>query len=67
MPHTDKTFVSEVSKILEEEYGKLQTTRGNVHKYMGMMLNFIEKGKFRVIIWDYVQDIIDTMGIKYKG
>ena len=52
--HTDENVVSEILKILEEEYGKLQTTRGKVYKYLGMTLDFSEKNKVRIIIRESV-------------
>ena len=52
--HTDENVVSEILKILEEEYGKLQTTRGKVYNYLGMTLDFSEKNKVRIIIRESV-------------
>eukprot|EP00957_Ditylum_brightwellii_P207069 15351344-Ditylum_brightwellii.AAC.1 len=46
-------------KWLESKYGKLRTTRGKVHEYLGMNLDFSKKGKVRVGMTAYVKEIIE--------
>eukprot|EP00957_Ditylum_brightwellii_P174168 13260128-Ditylum_brightwellii.AAC.1 len=46
-------------KWLELKYGKLRTTQGKVHEYLGMTLDFSKKGKVRVGMTDYIKEIIE--------
>eukprot|EP00957_Ditylum_brightwellii_P203594 15335349-Ditylum_brightwellii.AAC.1 len=47
-------------KWLEGKYGKLRTTRGKAHEYLGMTLDFTKKGKVKVVMKEYIQEIIDN-------
>jgi hypothetical protein len=53
-----------VISTLSERYGKeapLVVTRGKVHDYLEMTLDFSEKGKIKVIMKDYIQDMLDEL------
>ena len=49
--HVDSKVVDSVLEKLGEIYGKddlLVTTRGKVHEYLGMTLDFSSKGEFMI-------------------
>jgi hypothetical protein len=58
--HENDEVIENVISTLSERYGKeapLVMTRGKVHDYLGMRLDFSIKGKVKVIMKDYIQDI----------
>ena len=59
--HVDSKVVDSVLGKLGEQYGKdapLVTTRGKVHDYLGMMLEFSSKGEVMIKIYDYEEEIV---------
>jgi hypothetical protein len=59
--HVDKAVVDEILRILDERYGKdapLTTTRGRIHEYLGMTIDFSTKGKVMIRMDDYVDNIL---------
>ena len=60
--HIDSKVVDSVLGKLGEQYGKddpLVTTRGKVHKYLGMKLDLSSKGEVMIKIYDYKDKIVD--------
>ena len=60
--HKDENVVSSVLKQINEEYGKeapLTVTRGKVHEYLGMTIDFSEKGNVKFTMIDYIQEMLD--------
>ena len=45
--HEDSTVVDEVIAKIEERFGKMTVKRGKEHVFVGMDINFIEKGKVK--------------------
>eukprot|EP00957_Ditylum_brightwellii_P012012 906247-Ditylum_brightwellii.AAC.1 len=41
----DPKEVTRMLRWLKKKYGKLRTTRGKVHEYLGMDLDFLTQGK----------------------
>eukprot|EP00957_Ditylum_brightwellii_P108424 8271124-Ditylum_brightwellii.AAC.1 len=64
--HIDSREVTKVLNILQKKYGKMRTTRGKIHKYLGMTLNFKKKGKVRVGMVKYTKEIIETFPEKIE-
>jgi hypothetical protein len=60
--------VTEVIQLLEEEaFGKealLTKTRGKVHDYLGMMLDFSLPGRAKILMIDYIEDMLEDMPSK---
>ncbi len=46
--------------IFEDGSGKMKVSRGKVHKYLGMTLNFTTKGEVKISMVDYVKEVIDA-------
>ena len=65
--HVDKTVVTEVIESLSKEYGDLRVTRGKIHEYLGMTLDFSEAKKIKVKMLDYVKKILDESDPRHKG
>ena len=68
MSHVDTKFNDDLIKILKEEYesifedgsGKMTVSRGKVHKYLGMTLDYTTKGLCKVTRLDYIEEVIKT-------
>eukprot|EP00957_Ditylum_brightwellii_P074797 5684369-Ditylum_brightwellii.AAC.1 len=54
-------------KWLEGKYGQLQSTRDKVHDYLRMMLDFQKKCEVKVIVANYVQEIIEDFPKVIQG
>ena len=62
--------IKDVISTLSEWYGKeapVVVTRGKLHDYLRMMLDFSVKGKVKVIMKDYIQDMLDELPIDMDG
>ena len=38
----------------------MKVSRGKVHKYLGMTLDFTTKGQVKISMVDYVKEVVDT-------
>jgi hypothetical protein len=68
--HKDPEVVLMVICALEKRYGKakpLTVNRGKVHEYLGMEINYSEKGKVTICMDKYVQKILDETLEDGKG
>ena len=62
--HVEKEVVEDVLNRLNAQFGKtspLSTTRGSVHDYLGMTLDYSLEGRLRISMYDYLQEIIQNM------
>ena len=53
--HHDPAKIDELTKYLALIYGKITMKHGRVHDYLGMMLDYREKGKFKVMMKEYAK------------
>ena len=51
---------SNYESVFEDGTGKMKVTRGKIHKYLGMTLDFTTKGQVRISMIEHVKDIIAT-------
>ena len=68
--HVDPAVVTDVIKLIESEFGKeapLTTTRGKVHDYLGMKINFEIPGKVQFIMEDYVKTVLEESPADMSG
>jgi hypothetical protein len=68
--HVDPEAVEGVLDLLNERYGKkkpLVTTRGKIHEYLGMTLDFSQDGKVQVIMKEYIQEMFDDLDGSMDG
>jgi hypothetical protein len=64
--HESADVVTQVIELLEMEFGKeapLTKTRGKVHEYLGMTIDYSEKGKIKFSMIDYVQNMLDGLPV----
>ncbi len=57
-------MVAGVIAQLQEAFGKeapLTITRGKIHKYLGMTLDFSMPGKARILMIDYIKEMLKDM------
>ena len=62
--HADPEVVTEMIDLLEKEFGKeapLTKTRGKVHEYLGMSIDFSVSGKVRFSMIDYVKNMLEAL------
>jgi hypothetical protein len=50
----------EYENIFEDGSGEMTVSRGKVHTYLGMKLDYTIPGQVSVTMFDYIKDIIDT-------
>ena len=48
----------EYESIFEEGSGKMTVSRGKVHKYLGMTLDYTVRGQVKISMFDYVDEIL---------
>ena len=62
--HVDQAAIDDIIKKLESRYGKetpLTVTRGNVHEYLGMKIDYSQKGKVRFSMPDYIDRMLEDV------
>ncbi|VEU33958.1 unnamed protein product [Pseudo-nitzschia multistriata] len=68
--HVDPGVVTAVIQQLNEQFGKespLTETRGKIHDYVGMTLDYSESGKVKLSMFDYLEEIIQNLPDSLKG
>jgi hypothetical protein len=59
--HVDPAVVSDIISLLSSEFGKespLTINRGKVHDYLGMTIDYTQDGKVKIIMEDYIKNIL---------
>jgi hypothetical protein len=59
--HVDSAVVDDILLMLDKRYGKdapLTITRGDVHEYLGMTIDFTNKGKVMILMDDYTDNVL---------
>ena len=62
--HKNPVCVTEFLRKLTAIYGNtdpLSITRGKIHHYLGMIIEFVGNGKVMLTMYDYVKKIIDKL------
>jgi len=65
--HVDSRINDKFAEWLEKMYGKhgkVKVHRGKVHDYLGMNLDFSEKGKVKIDMKSYVKDMIEEYPVQ---
>jgi hypothetical protein len=59
MSHDEEEEVTRMIKWLKSIYGEdMRVSRGRVHDYLGMTLDFTKKGEVKVTMIDYLKKVI---------
>ena len=62
--HVSSEVVTDVIRVIDEEFGKedpITVTRGKIHEYLGMALDYSRPGKVMIKMLDYVSDMLDDL------
>jgi hypothetical protein len=68
--HVQSTVVTQVIQQLEDEFRKeapLTKTRGKVHDYLGMAIDYGVPGKVKFTMIDYVKNILNELPLDMAG
>lgn len=70
--HQDKKVNDEFAKWLEDKYGdetigQVKATRGKIHDYLGMTLEYSENGEVKVNMQDYVKSMVEEFSGDLSG
>ncbi|CAJ1947507.1 unnamed protein product [Cylindrotheca closterium] len=67
--HMDPKVNDDFAKWLNMRYGLIQActiVRGKIHRYLGMTLDFLVKGKLKIRMDDYVKNMLEDFPIKFN-
>ena len=67
--HKNTQVNDKFEKWLNKKYGKhgkVTTTRGKIHDYLGMRFDFSEKGKVMIDMIEYMAAMVDEFSTKFK-
>ena len=62
--HKDKAVVSDTIRKLEERFGKessITVTRGPVHDYLGMTIDYSTKGEVKFYMYNYLEQVLSEV------
>jgi hypothetical protein len=68
--HVDPKVVNSVIGQLEEEFGKeapLTITRGKVHDYLGMTIDYGTPGKVKITMINYIMNLLKDLPANMDG
>eukprot|EP00804_Cyclotella_cryptica_P029637 CCRYP_019028-RA/>CCRYP_019028-RA protein AED:0.31 eAED:0.31 QI:0/-1/0/1/-1/1/1/0/180 len=65
--HVDEKEVTKIEKWLKGLYGNISVSRGKKHTYLGMQLEYTNKGKCLVTMEKYTGDVINRFPEVIKG
>ena len=66
----DPAVVTNIILQLNNKYGKgtpMASTRGKIHEYLGMTIDFLDIGKVKISMYDYVDEMIDKLPTEMIG
>jgi hypothetical protein len=58
MDKTIKWLRTEYESIFEDGSGKMSVSRGKIHTYLGMTLDYTTRGQVKITMIDYIQEIL---------
>jgi hypothetical protein len=68
--HIDPDVNTSIIELIDAEFGKeapLTITRGRIHDYLGMTLDYTEKGKVKIKMLDYVDKMLADLPAEMDG
>ncbi|KAI2499082.1 Reverse transcriptase (RNA-dependent DNA polymerase) [Fragilaria crotonensis] len=68
--HKDPNVVTDIITMLESEFGNeapLTITRGKVHEYLGMTIDFSIDGKVMFTMIDYIKGMLEELPVDFNG
>jgi hypothetical protein len=70
LSHFSEEVKTKIIKRINDEFGKeapITFTRGKVHDYLGMTLDYSEKGKVKIKILEYVEKMLADLQAEMDG
>ncbi len=70
LSHVDPAVLEEVVAKLGERFGMeepLTVTRGTIHDYLGMTLDYSRAGKVQITMYDYIERMLDELPAEMDG
>jgi hypothetical protein len=70
LSHVKQSVLDDITNKLNVKYGQetpLVMHHGKIHDYLGMTIDYLEDGKVKFIMTDYVQGILDKAPDKMNG
>jgi hypothetical protein len=70
LSHIKQEVLDDIASKLNAEYGKevaLTVHRGTIHDYLGMTIDYSEKGKVKFLMPDYVNSILEESPMEMTG
>ena len=70
LSHVDDKVNTLIVNLIDEEFGKespITVTRGKVHDYLGMTLDYTEKGKVKIKMLDYLEKMLADLPKEFEG
>jgi len=61
--HVDKIVVEDILKKLNKKFGQespLTTSRGKVLDYLGMKINYRQKGRVKFVMYEYIDKMLEN-------
>ena len=68
--HEDPAVVTDIIRRLNDKYGKVTpmvSTCRKVHKYLGMTIDFLDAGKVKITMYDYINEMISELPTEMIG
>eukprot|EP00978_Attheya_sp_CCMP212_P048586 scaffold546300_cov122-Attheya_sp.AAC.1 len=68
--HVDPKVNTHIISLINDEFGQeapLTVTRGKVHQYLGMTLDFTDRGKVKITMKDSIKDMLDELPADMDG
>lgn len=70
LSHKDPDVVTKYLKKLNGVYGTIDpmtSTRGKIHEYLGMTIDYSVKGEAKITMYDYIKKMLNELPEKMKG
>ena len=68
--HKDEEVATDILKKIEEKFGKetsITVTRGPIHDYLGMTIDYSIEGKVEFFMYDYIEQILGEVDSKLRS
>jgi len=65
--HVENPVIDDILKKLGDKYGELTVTRGKVHDYLGMLIDYSAEGEVKIYMTNYVNDAIESFPEEITG
>ena len=64
--HIDSKVVDDIINQIEQKYGKMTVTCGKRHIYIGMEIEFLDKGRVKILMKDHLEECFEIFDEEIK-